>query len=120
VSPQTSISTRVWAFHRRFCSTSELVHGTVEETLNAMASPKSGQVVYFNRCTAGSPEFSPYLPNGARLTCLRLVFSEWHSRLGLFLNICHAANSLELNGLRIENSCLPDFHIEVSGEGSFL
>ena len=39
-------------------------------------------------------QFSPYLPNGARLTCLRSMFSEWHSCLGLFLNICHSANVL--------------------------
>jgi len=64
-------------------------------------------------------QFSPYLPNGARLTCLRSMFSEWHSCLGLFLNICHAANSLELNGLRILTACLVEFHRWVLSEASF-
>jgi len=38
------------------------------------------------------------------------MISEWHSCLGVFLNICHAANSLELNGLRIQTACLAEFH----------
>jgi len=47
------------------------------------------------------------------------MFSEWHSYLGLFLNICHAANSLELSGLRIQITCLVEFHRRVLSEASF-
>jgi hypothetical protein len=41
------------------------------------------------------------MPDGARLTCLPSMISEWHSCLGVFLKIRDAVNSLELNGLPI-------------------
>ena len=38
----------------------------------------------------------------------------------MFLQIRHGANSLELNGLRIQTACLPEFHSAVLGEERFL
>jgi len=57
-----------------------------------------------------SPQFSPHPPNELFLCCVNSIISEWHSCLGVFLKICHAVNSLALNELRIETSCLPEFH----------
>jgi hypothetical protein len=37
----------------------------------------------------------------------------------MFLNICHAASSLELNGLRIQTACLAEFHRSILSEASF-
>jgi len=36
-----------------------------------------------------------------------------------FLHVRHAANSWELNDLRIQTSCLGEFHRRVSSEESF-
>jgi len=63
----------------------------------------------YEKC-AGSPEFSPYLPDRCQLTCVRSIVSEQHFCLAVFLQIRHVANSRKLNDLRIENSCLPEFH----------
>jgi len=56
------------------------------------------------------PQFSPHPLHMPFLSCFHSIISEWHSCLGLFLNICPVANSLELHGLRIQTSCLPEFH----------
>jgi len=47
------------------------------------------------------------------------MFSEWHSCLGLFLNICRASNYLELNGLRFQTACLVEFHRGILSEAIF-
>jgi hypothetical protein len=61
----------------------------------------------------------PYLADFERVTCLGSIVSQQHSCLTVFLQIRHVANSWKLKDLRIQTSCLPEFHRSVLSEESF-
>jgi hypothetical protein len=71
----------------------KLLKGAVEGELSlARDHPLAFPKIDETRNTQGPLNF-PHTLNAARLTCLLSMFSERHSCLGVFLNICHAANS---------------------------